>query len=154
MSGSNWVAAASVLFTSLTAGYATYENNQTNRELEKLKQEHLITLESMKSTQEKDTALQNKVFEVRSQYCNEAKNLYKNLGDAVIAYGDRNLEVKAAAIPAIGRLKIQTIAYLDDTIYDNYQKKTAESPEADNSAIVAALATQLRRCATMKPSNF
>ena len=154
MSGSNWVAAASVFFTSLTAAYATYENNQMGRELEKIKQEHLVALETIKSTQERETALQNRTFEVRSQYCNEAKALYKDLGDAVIAYGDRNLETKAAAIPTIAKLKIQTFAYLDDKIYENYQNSIKESTEADFSAIVAALSTQLRRCATMKPSDF
>ncbi|QJI28674.1 hypothetical protein HKK55_08065 [Pseudomonas sp. ADAK18] len=164
MSGSNWVAAASVIFTSLTAGYATYENNNTNKELEKLKQENSLTvekfkldqlleMEKIKSTQEREAFLQDKTFEVRAQYCNDAKVLHKQLGDLIITSNDRNLEVKAAALTLKSKVTMQAFAYIDDGIYKNYTNQTKNSSEPDDNALVAALATQVRRCATMKPSS-
>jgi hypothetical protein len=164
MSGSNWVAAVSVVFTSLTAGYATYENNNTNKELEKLKQENALTVENLKqnqllemeklkSTQKREDFLQKQTFETRTQYCNDAKALHKQLGDLIITSTNRNLEIKDAALTLKSKVTIQAFAYIDDGIYKNYTDQTKGSNEPDDNALVAALATQVRRCATMKPST-
>ncbi|OWQ42475.1 hypothetical protein CDH05_06575 [Pseudomonas lactis] len=164
MSSSNWVAIVSVVATSLATGYSTYSNNKSNTDLENTKQEHLlsveklkqdnlIALERVKSDQERDIFLRTRTLEVRSQYCNEAKSLYKELGDAVITSKESNIEVKAIASRLTSKLKIQALAYLDDGIYDNYIKQMKNSDGSENSAIVAALATQVRRCAAMKPSD-
>ena len=164
MSSSNWVAIVSVVATSLATGYGTYSNNKSNTDLENTKQEHLlsveklkqdnlIALENVKSAQEKDIFLRTRTLEVRTQYCNEAKSLYKELGDAVITSQNRNIEVQAAASRLASKLKIQAFAYLDDAIYDNYITQSKSLDNSDNSAIVAALATQVRRCAAMKPSD-
>ncbi|QKJ73487.1 hypothetical protein HRH33_13160 [Pseudomonas rhodesiae] len=164
MSNSNWVAIVSVVATSLATGYSTYSNNKSNTDLENTKQEHLlsveklkqdnlIALERVKSDQEKDIFLRTRTLEVRTQYCNEAKSLYKELGDAVITSKDRNIEIQANASRLTSKLKIQALAYLDDGIYDNYIKQSKNSDGSENSAIVAALATQVRRCAAMKPSD-
>lgn len=164
MSSSNWVAIVSVVATSLATGYATYSNNKSNIDLEntkqehlltveKLKQDHLIALETVKSAQEKEAALRVRTLEVRTQYCNEAKSLYKELGDAVITSSDRNLEVQAVASTLASKLKIQAFAYLDDAVYDNYLNQSKKLDRSDYSGILAALATQVRRCAAMKPSD-
>lgn len=154
----------SVVATSLATGYATYSNNKSNIDLEntkqehlltveKLKQDHLIALETVKSAQEKEAALRVRTLEVRTQYCNEAKSLYKELGDAVITSSDRNLEVQAVASTLASKLKIQAFAYLDDAVYDNYLNQSKKLDRSDYSGILAALATQVRRCAAMKPSD-
>jgi len=164
MSGSNWVAAVSVVFTSLTAGYATYENNNTNKELEKLKQENAITvekfkqnqlleMEKIKSSQKREDLLQKQTLENRAQYCSDAKALHKQLGDLIITSTDRNFEIKDAALALKSKVSIQAFAYIDDGIYKNYNDQTKNSNEPDDNALVAALATQVRRCATMKPST-
>lgn len=158
------MAIVSVVATSLATGYATYSNNKSNIDLEntkqehlltveKLKQDHLIALETVKSAQEKEAALRARTLEVRTQYCNEAKSLYKELGDAVITSSDRNLEVQAVASTLASKLKIQAFAYLDDAVYDNYLNQSKKLDRSDYSGILAALATQVRRCAAMKPSD-
>lgn len=158
------MAIVSVVATSLATGYATYSNNKSNIDLEntkqehlltveKLKQDHLIALETVKSAQEKEAALRVRTLEVRTQYCNEAKSLYKELGDAVITSSDRNLEVQAVASTLASKLKIQAFAYLDDAVYDNYLNQSKKLDRSDYSGILAALATQVRRCAAMKPSD-
>ena len=112
MSSSNWVAIVSVVATSLATGYSTYSNNKSNTDLENTKQEHmlsveklkqdnLIALENVKSTREQNTFLQTKTLEVRTQYCNEAKSLYKELGDSVINSQDSNYVVQSAAIGCV-----------------------------------------------------
>ncbi|MFY0752374.1 hypothetical protein [Pseudomonas sp. NFACC42-2] len=164
MSSSNWVAIVSVVATSLATGYSTYSNNKSNTDLENTKQEHmlsveklkqdnLIALENVKSTREQNTFLQTKTLEVRTQYCNEAKSLYKELGDSVINSQDSNYVVQSAASKLVSKLTIQAYAYLDNAIADTYTKQTKNSNTPDSSAILAALATQVRRCAAMKPND-
>ncbi|WP_156382948.1 hypothetical protein [Pseudomonas sp. Root569] len=164
MSSSNWVAIVSVVATSLATGYSTYSNNKSNTDLENAKQEHvlsvektkqdnLISLENAKSARERETFLQTKKLEVRTQYCNEAKSIYKELGDAVVNSKDSNFAVQAAASKLVSKLSIQALAYLDNSISENYTKQTKSSKTLDNSVIVGALATQVRRCAAMVPSD-
>lgn len=164
MGSSNWVAIVSVIATSLATGYVTYLNNKSNTELEKtkqeyllsvekLKQDNLIALENLKSTKEKEKLRQSMEIETRTQYCNEAKSIYKELGNAIIGSQDRNIEMQAAASNLASKLKIQAFAYLDDAVYDNYIKQSKSAGDSNHSAIAAALATQIRRCSAIKPSD-
>ncbi|NWB64548.1 hypothetical protein, partial [Pseudomonas sp. F1002] len=77
----------------------------------------------------------------------------KELGDAVVNSQDSNFAVQAAASKLVSKLSIQALAYLDNAISENYTKQTKNSNTLDNSVIVGALATQVRRCAAMVPSD-
>lgn len=162
MSGANWVAVVSVIFTSLTAGYATYENNQTNKELEKLKQEsalsierlkqeQLLALENVKSAKERESLLQEREFNARTKYCNDALNIYKQLGDATIAANDFEREIRTPAKKLKSKLQIQALAYLDEGIYNKYLKTSANITDPEDNTMIASLAVQVRRCAATKP---
>lgn len=164
MSGANWVAVVSVIFTSLTAGYATYENNQTNKVLEKLKQESTLSierirqeqsvaLENLKSAKERESLLQDRDFQARSKYCNDALAIYKQLGDATIAAQDIDREVRSPALKLKSKLQIQALAYLDDSVYQKYLKTSANITDPADNTMIASLAIQVRRCAAMKPVN-
>ncbi|MCP1506816.1 hypothetical protein J2Y83_002789 [Pseudomonas marginalis] len=148
MSGSNWVAVVSVIFTSLTAGYATYENNQTSKELEKLKKEQYLSMEEIKSKQAIENLTLNKKYEARARYCDKAHSIYKDLIDAVGSTNDRNLETQRTANNIKSNLTILSFAYLDENIFENFQNRKPDTGSPDD-AILAALATQIRACATL-----
>jgi hypothetical protein len=156
MSDSNWVAIASVIFTSLTAGYATYENNLTNKEvekykqestlaIEKLKQDHIAEIEKIKLSKEREYFLQDRKSAARTEYCNAARSLFKELAEISVAVQDRNIEARSIALVTESKLKRQAIAYIDEHIYESYLEHSKKIDE-HGPAMIAALAMQVRKC--------
>jgi hypothetical protein len=156
MSGSNIVAIVTVVFSSLSTVYVTYATNQTARDTEKLRQEYSVAIEQLKSDQEGKRNLLNRSLDVREQYCSEAKSLYKNLVDATLKSDRGEVGERMAAISLAASLKMQSIAYLDEGVYNAYRDQVKNPEEhlssqeklsRGDNALIGALASQIRQCA-------
>ncbi|MDQ0654381.1 hypothetical protein [Pseudomonas cedrina] len=153
MSSSNIVVIVTIVVAAISTGYVTYSTNQTTREIEKLKQEHLLSLQEIKTNQSKEQSITAKNQELRSQYCTESKALHKEFIKAIMDSRSDIPPVREAAEAKKTELKLEAVAYLDDGVFNQYIKGSNGSDKSDDTALVAALSTQIRNCAEVKKSK-